>query len=43
MQSQINALRLEAMAALETANDSSSLESVRVRYLGKNGALSRLT
>jgi phenylalanyl-tRNA synthetase alpha chain len=43
MQSQINALRLEAMAALETANDSSSLESVRVRYLGKNGALSRLS
>ena len=43
MQSQINALRLEAMAALETANDSSSLESVRVRYLGKNGAISRLS
>ena len=31
------------MAALETANDSSSLESVRVRYLGKNGAISRLS
>ncbi len=43
MQSQINALRLEAMAALETANDPSSLESVRVRYLGKNGAISRLS
>jgi phenylalanyl-tRNA synthetase alpha chain len=43
MQSQIDALRLEAMAALETANDSSSLESVRVRYLGKNGAISRLS
>ena len=43
MQSQINALRLEAMTALETANDSSSLESVRVRYLGKNGAISRLS
>jgi phenylalanyl-tRNA synthetase alpha chain len=43
MQSQINALRLEAMAALETANDSPSLESVRVRYLGKNGAISRLS
>jgi phenylalanyl-tRNA synthetase alpha chain len=43
MQSQIDALRLEAMTALETANDSSSLESVRVRYLGKNGAISRLS
>lgn len=31
------------MAALETANDPSSLESVRVRYLGKNGAISRLS
>ena len=43
MQSQIDSLRLEAIAALETANDSRSLEAVRVRYLGKNGAISRLS
>jgi phenylalanyl-tRNA synthetase alpha chain len=43
MQSQIESLRLEAIAALETANDSASLEAVRVRYLGKSGAISRLS
>jgi phenylalanyl-tRNA synthetase alpha chain len=42
MQPQIESLRLEAIAALETANDSASLEAVRVRYLGKSGAISRL-
>ena len=43
MQSQIDSLRLEAIAALETANDARSLEAVRIRYLGKNGAISRLS
>jgi phenylalanyl-tRNA synthetase alpha chain len=43
MLSQIDSLRVEAIAALETANDSSSLEAVRIRYLGKNGAISRLS
>ena len=43
MQSQIDSLRLEATAALETANDARSLEAVRIRYLGKNGAISRLS
>ena len=43
MQSQIDSLRLEAIAALETANDARSLEGVRIRYLGKNGAISRLS
>ena len=43
MQSQIDSLRLEAIAALETAKDTRSLEAVRVRYLGKNGAISRLS
>jgi phenylalanyl-tRNA synthetase alpha chain len=43
MQSQIDSLRLEAIAALETANDPRSLEAVRIRYLGKNGAISRLS
>ena len=43
MQSQIDSLRLEVIAALETANDPRSLEVVRIRYLGKNGAISRLS
>ena len=43
MQSQIDSLRLEAIAALETANDARSVEGVRIRYLGKNGAISRLS
>ena len=43
MQSQIDSLRLKAIAALETANDARSLEAVRIRYLGKNGAISRLS
>jgi phenylalanyl-tRNA synthetase alpha chain len=43
MQSQIDSLRLEAIAALETAHDAQSLEAVRIRYLGKNGAISRLS
>ncbi len=34
---------MEAIAALGTANDTRSLEAVRVRYLGKNGAISRLS
>ena len=43
MQSQIDSLRLKAIASLETANDARSLEAVRIRYLGKNGAISRLS
>jgi phenylalanyl-tRNA synthetase alpha chain len=43
MQSQIDSLRLEAIAELETVTDARSLEAVRVRYLGKNGAISRLS
>jgi phenylalanyl-tRNA synthetase alpha chain len=43
MQSQIESLRLEAIATLEKANDPRSLEAIRVRYLGKNGAISRLS
>ena len=43
MKSQIDSLRLEAIAALEAANDSRSLEETRVRYLGKNGSISRLS
>ena len=43
MQSQIDSLRLEATTALEKASDSRSLEAIRVRYLGKNGAISRLS
>ncbi len=43
MQSRIDSLRVEAIAAIEAANDSRSLEAVRVRYLGKNGEISRLS
>jgi phenylalanyl-tRNA synthetase alpha chain len=43
MHSQIDSLRQEAIAALEMVTDARSLEAVRVRYLGKNGAISRLS
>jgi phenylalanyl-tRNA synthetase alpha chain len=43
MQSEIDSLRVEAIDTIEAANDIRSLEAARVRYLGKNGAISRLS
>jgi phenylalanyl-tRNA synthetase alpha chain len=43
MQSEIDSLRVEAIDTIEAAYDIRSLEAARVRYLGKNGAISRLS
>jgi phenylalanyl-tRNA synthetase alpha chain len=43
MQSRIESLKVEAIGAIEAANDPRSLEAARVRYLGKSGEISRLS
>jgi phenylalanyl-tRNA synthetase alpha chain len=43
MESRIESLRVEAISAIEAANDLRSLDAERVRYLGKSGEISRLS
>ncbi|HET7237567.1 MAG TPA: phenylalanine--tRNA ligase subunit alpha [Terrimicrobiaceae bacterium] len=43
MESRIESLKVEAIGAIEAANDLRSLEAARVRYLGKSGEISRLS
>jgi phenylalanyl-tRNA synthetase alpha chain len=43
MESRIESLRIEAINAIEAANDLRSLDAARVRYLGKSGEISRLS
>ena len=43
MESRIQSLRVEAISAIEAANDLRSLDAPRVRYLGKSGEISRLS
>ncbi len=43
MESRIESLRVEAISAIEVANDLRSLDAARVRYLGKSGEISRLS
>jgi phenylalanyl-tRNA synthetase alpha chain len=43
MESRIESLRAEALTAVESVRDSKELGSARVRYLGKNGEISRLS
>jgi phenylalanyl-tRNA synthetase alpha chain len=43
MESRIESLRTEALTAVDAVSDSKSLGSVRVRYLGKTGEISRLS
>jgi len=43
MESQIEALRCEAIAAIEQASDADALESLRVRYFGRAGAVPLLS
>lgn len=42
MREQLDAVRAEAMTALEAAREPAELEALRVRYLGKKGALTAL-
>ena len=43
MESRIESLRAEAVAAIEAASDPKSLDAARVRYLGKSGEITRLS
>jgi phenylalanyl-tRNA synthetase alpha chain len=43
MESRIESLRVEAISAIEAADDLRSLDAARVRYLGKSGEISRLS
>jgi len=43
MESQIETLRTEAVAAIEAAADAKSLDAARVKYLGKSGEVTRLS
>jgi phenylalanyl-tRNA synthetase alpha chain len=43
MESRIESLRAEALAAIEAASDPKSLDAARVRYLGKSGEITRLS
>lgn len=43
MESQIEALRLEAVAAIEQAENADALEALRVLYFGRAGAIPRLS
>ncbi|HEY5741485.1 MAG TPA: phenylalanine--tRNA ligase subunit alpha [Terrimicrobiaceae bacterium] len=43
MESRIASLRAEALHAIETVHDASSLDAVRVRYLGKSGEITRIS
>ena len=43
MESQIASLRTEALSAIEASSDRKSLEAARVRFLGKQGEITRLS
>jgi phenylalanyl-tRNA synthetase alpha chain len=43
MESRIELLRAEAVRAVNAANDLKSLDSARIRYVGKSGEISRLS
>jgi len=43
MQQQADALRTEALELIASAHDAASLEAVRLKYLGKNGAITALS
>ena len=43
MLAQLDPLRSEALAALDSAHDESALEAVRVHYLGKKGLITALS
>ena len=43
MESRIESLRAEALTAIDSVRDLRSLGAARVRYLGKNGEISRLS
>ena len=42
MKEQLEALRSEALAELQTLNDPKQLEDFRVRYMGKKGSVTAL-
>ena len=43
MEQQAEALREEALTLIASANDAAALEAARLRYLGKNGAITSLS
>lgn len=43
MQQQVDALRSEALELISSAHDAASLEAVRLKYLGKSGAITALS
>jgi phenylalanyl-tRNA synthetase alpha chain len=43
MEQQVDSLRAEALAQIATATDAASLEAVRLKYLGKSGAITALS
>jgi phenylalanyl-tRNA synthetase alpha chain len=43
MEQQVDSLRAEALAQIASATDASSLEAVRLKYLGKSGAITALS
>jgi phenylalanyl-tRNA synthetase alpha chain len=43
MDQQVDSLRAEALAQIATATDAASLEAVRLKYLGKSGAITALS
>jgi hypothetical protein len=42
MEQQVDSLRAEALAQIASATDAASLEAVRLKYLGKSGAITAL-
>ena len=43
MEQQVDSLRAEALAQITSATDAASLEAVRLKYLGKSGAITALS
>jgi phenylalanyl-tRNA synthetase alpha chain len=43
MEQQVDSLRAEALALITSASNTASLEAVRLKYLGKNGAITALS
>lgn len=43
MESDIQALKAEALTAIDAASDAASVESLRIKYLGKSGSISLLS
>jgi phenylalanyl-tRNA synthetase alpha chain len=43
MEQQVDSLRAEALAQIASATDAASLEAVRLKYLGKSGAITALS